>query len=88
MAGFYCDGAHCVQSEAAGDKCAADYECGLGLSCDSVSGKCATRVDPSMCTANADCTTGVCDIVGTATTGACIDSITLSHAENLCEDLR
>jgi hypothetical protein len=94
MTGFYCDGAHCVQSEAAGDKCDADYECGTGLSCVGVgdggaaTGKCATRVDPRMCAADADCTTGVCDIVGSDATGTCIDSITLSHAESLCEDLR
>jgi hypothetical protein len=94
MTGFYCDGAHCVESEAIGEKCDADYECGTGLSCAGIgdggaaTGKCATRVDPTMCAADSDCTTGVCDIVGTSSTGTCVDSIILARAENICEDLR
>jgi hypothetical protein len=85
---FYCDGSHCVQSTAVGDPCASDFECASGLSCDAATGNCATRVNPAMCMADGDCTTGVCDIVGTAPNGACVDSIILAHAEGICGDLR
>jgi hypothetical protein len=92
--GFYCDGDNCVQSHAVGGKCGADYECANNLTCadagdaGAATGKCATRVDPSMCSADSDCMTGACDITGTSTTGECVDLITLSHAENVCQDLR
>jgi hypothetical protein len=92
--GFYCDGEDCVQSHDVAGKCDADYECGTGLSCSGIgdggaaTGKCATRVDPDMCTADSDCTTSACDITGTGTTGTCVDQIILARAENLCEDLR
>jgi hypothetical protein len=94
MNGFYCDGAHCVQSNAVGVKCAASYECAAGLVCDGAgdagteTGKCTTLVDPSACMMDSDCTSGVCDKVGTATTGSCVDSITLARAEGVCGDLR
>jgi hypothetical protein len=95
MPGFYCGDDNCVQSKAVNAKCAADFECAAGLSCSGLdadagvsSGKCATRVDPAACTADADCTTGVCDIVGTSATGACVENITLARAEGVCGDLR
>jgi hypothetical protein len=94
MTGFYCDGDNCVQNHMVGGKCSADYECANGLVCDGLgdagatTGKCATRVDPAACTADADCTTGVCDIVGSSSTGTCVDSIILARAEGICGDLR
>jgi hypothetical protein len=95
MPGFYCDGSHCVESDAVGDKCDADYECATGLTCSGIdadagttSGKCATRVSQTACTADGDCTTNVCDIAAGATTGVCVDSIILSPTDGVCGDLR
>jgi len=90
--GFYCDGSNCVQAHSEGKSCMADYECATGLSCSgataSTAGKCTMPVNPDMCMANTDCTTGVCDITTGMTTGSCTDQIILSHAESLCGDLR
>ena len=84
--GFYCDSSNCVQAHAVGKACTADFECAEGLACSA--SQCTTRVNPGMCSTNTDCTTGVCDITGTDTTGTCVDEITLARAESLCGDLR
>jgi hypothetical protein len=95
MTGFYCDGSHCVSSDAIGEKCDADFECATGLTCKGVdadagvtSGKCAARVSQTACTGDSDCTTNVCDIATGASTGMCVNSIILSPAESVCGDLR
>jgi hypothetical protein len=82
--GFYCDGAHCVQSLDKGEKCKNDFECTTGLSCDATSGTCAPRVPQTSCTMDQDCTTNVCDLP----VGKCVSSIILSPAEGLCQDLQ
>jgi len=84
--GFYCDGSNCVAQHALNKNCTGDYECAMGLAC--TSGKCTMPVDPDQCTADTDCTTGVCDITSGMSTGMCTDQIILSHAESVCGDLR
>ncbi len=87
--GFYCDGDNCVQSKAADGKCADNFECGAGLSCDADTKKCAVRVDQKECTSDDDCTAKhVCDIAAGAKTGTCVTSIILTSTDKLCEDLR
>ena len=94
MSGFYCDGDNCVQSKPVDGKCSADYECASGLSCAGVgdagaaTGKCATRVSPSACTQDSECTSGVCDIAIGASTGMCVTQIILAPTEGFCGDLR
>ena len=95
--GFYCDAVNsgaCVATHGLNKTCAGNYECSEGLTCTGAdatagtAGKCTMPVDPDMCMADTDCTSGVCDITSGSTTGSCTDQIILSHAESLCGDLR
>jgi hypothetical protein len=92
--GFYCDGKNCVESDAMGDSCAHDYECGMGLVCDSdktssTVGTCITPVDQTMCKEDSDCTKNkICHIASGLDTGRCGASITLASTDQLCESLR
>ncbi len=87
-AGFYCDGSNCVASKVVGGKCAEDFECASGLICDPDTLKCAAKVSPTMCKADADCTTNVCDIPLGGDQGKCVSTIILSSSEGICEDLQ
>jgi hypothetical protein len=91
MPGFYCGNGNCIQQGAAKASCTADYECAEGLACTGVdadagttTGTCRVRVDQSMCTADSDCTTNVCETA----TGKCVTQIFLSPAEAACGDLQ
>ncbi|HEX3777592.1 MAG TPA: hypothetical protein VHV51_24150 [Polyangiaceae bacterium] len=94
--GYFCDpdAMACIAVRAEAKSCAGDYACAAGLACQGAdptagtNGTCTAVVQTNMCMADTDCASGVCDIVGTATTGACVESIILSHAESACGDLR
>ncbi len=85
--GYYCgiDEA-CVKSKMVGASCTESFECTTGLECDT--GKCVMRVDATSCAKDDDCTTNVCDIPVAASTGRCVNAITLSSSTSICQDLR
>jgi hypothetical protein len=93
-ANFYCDGKNCVESGALSDSCAHDYECGMGLVCDSDKSSstvltCITPVDQTMCKEDSDCTKNkICHIASGLDTGRCGTSIILASTDQLCESLR
>jgi hypothetical protein len=90
--GFYCDN-NCVQSAAADEDCAHDYECANGLSCDLTAdagtGKCVAAAPPSKCSSDDDCPAPkFCDIPAGGDTGSCVSAITLTPDAAMCETLK
>jgi hypothetical protein len=60
--GNYCEaGNHCVSDPSAGEVCGSGIPCDMGLRCDGTSNTCKAQLpDQADCTANGDCTGGIC----------------------------
>jgi hypothetical protein len=84
--GFYCDGEHCIEGKHSGDSCTIREECGSDSFCGS-DGKCTEHLKVgTKCSADEQCTAGVCYPFEGNT--VCTDRIVLTRAEPLCVDLR
>ena len=86
MAGFYCDGEHCVEGKDEGDACTIHEECGDTAFCNA-DGECEARLTvDSPCSADFECKTGICyEFEGE---DICTDRIILARSEPLCDELR
>jgi hypothetical protein len=93
--GFYCDGAHCIESPAAGAACCVGYtSCALTITCQ-VADRC-TGVEGSQtcvarnavrgpCTEDAECAQGL--FCSSATNGVCVSTLVLNVNEPVCQNL-
>ena len=93
--GFYCDGAHCIESPAAGATCCITASCSPVITCQ-VTDRCAgaegsqTCVARSpalaVCTEDAECAQGL--LCSSPTNGMCTQLLVLNVNESVCQNLR
>jgi hypothetical protein len=85
-AGFYCNGANCIEAKASGEDCTIQEECGETGFCGD-DGKCAKRLAVGeACTSDRECNAGICyEFQGSQ---LCTDRIRLARSEPLCDNLR
>jgi hypothetical protein len=95
VAGFYCDGAHCIESPAAGGTCCITANCSPVITCqvaDRCNGPegsqtCVARLPRlSNCTEDAECAANL--FCSAATNGICTDLLVLNVNEPVCQNLR
>jgi hypothetical protein len=85
-AGFYCDGEHCIEGKRDTEGCTIREECSASSFCNDA-GKCEAQLKVrSACTADEQCSAGVCYLFDGERT--CTDRIVLARSEPLCDNLR
>jgi hypothetical protein len=80
--GLHCANKYCVDNGAITDGCNAELPCAAGLKC-STTGTCEATLDiGATCTADTDCSSGICSAA------LCVPQITLAPSEPFCVSAR
>jgi len=100
--GFYCDGAHCVESVGDGSDCSPSVPCKADFQCvtadgvpatagsdgGALSGTCRARKKiGEACARDDDCLSRICVPRINSSSGVCADQILLTPSEPICADL-
>jgi hypothetical protein len=84
-AGFFCDGANCIEQRAAGGACVRSEQCAEGY-CNGSTCAAGLGID-SACTDDEQCASGLC-YAFSDTSQVCTDYVRLSRTDPICGNLR
>ncbi len=100
VAGYYCDGTHCIEAPLAGQTCCSGFAscapetgCEVGLLCEGTEGTqtcVALRPQGASCTMDAQCAQAPVPLLCSSTTanGICVQALPLNANEPVCQKLR